>query len=201
MKAPQPGKVKTRLAAEIGDIGAVRAYRQMVDWQLDRLEDRFSIAVHYTPDNPDGLDLMKAWLGERFPLVPQGEGDLGDRLAEGTAHAFSEGAGAVVCLGGDCPYIDSTLLHAVSRGLERVDGVIGPALDGGYVLLASKAFHPELFRDIYWGTEQVYEQTLARARQAGLRLKALDPLEDVDDLAAWERARDHFCRADRPGTH
>ena len=74
----------------------------------------------------------------------------------------------VVLVGSDCPALDGAYLRQALLALEDAPLVLGPAEDGGYVLMGARAISPEVFRDISWGTEQVYSQTCDRLRRAGL---------------------------------
>jgi glycosyltransferase A (GT-A) superfamily protein (DUF2064 family) len=70
--------------------------------------------------------------------------------------------------------------------LDRVDVVLGPALDGGYYLVAAKAALPELFAGVPMGTGAVLAETIARAARRGRSVGLLPPLRDLDrveDLA------------------
>jgi hypothetical protein len=110
-------------------------------------------------------------------------------MAFALREAFERSPTWTVIIGGDCPYLTQSYLQAAFKGLGRSDVVVGPALDGGYVLLGSKRYHPELFEAVHWSTDRVLDKTMERASEAHLRVKLLDPLEDVDDLASWERAK------------
>jgi glycosyltransferase A (GT-A) superfamily protein (DUF2064 family) len=90
LKAPVPGKVKTRLANEVGKEEAVDVYRWLVENQLRNLPPHWRVRVAYDP--PNALKDFHAWLGTRLEYRPQGEGDLGDRLASAVNQAFLEGA-------------------------------------------------------------------------------------------------------------
>lgn len=189
LKAPIPGAVKTRLAAEIGEEAALEAYRSMAAFSVDRLRRHYPITVFVAPGTWDALDGMRAWLGPDLRYAPQVGGDFGERILNGFREAFAAGAPAAVALGGDCPRIDRLTLEAARKGLARADAVLAPAYDGGYCLLGMLKPHAALFERIDWGTEHVCDQTLERAGAAGLTTKLLDPMEDVDDAASWARAK------------
>jgi rSAM/selenodomain-associated transferase 1 len=188
LKAPRPGTVKTRLAASMGSDRATMVYRNLVERQLASLPSDWQVVIHYSPEN--AASEMEAWLSPLAPaatFVPQVGGDLGDRMAEAVAQDLRAGADAVVLLGGDCPLLDLGVLKTVESHLQSFDLVIGPATDGGYVLLGLKSLHRELFDGIAWSTSRVLEQTLAASTGAGLCMQLLPPLEDIDDWPALER--------------
>jgi rSAM/selenodomain-associated transferase 1 len=190
LKAPVPGKVKTRLAASLGADQACQIYRCMVERIVAEVPIHWLVEVHGAP--PGQLDLIAAWLGSRALYRPQCDGDLGTRLIHASEAAFSAGAESVVLLGGDCPWQSRAYFQASETALHEHDLVIGPAVDGGYTLLACKTLHRALFEGIAWSTPSVLRETLAGARSLGLRAALLDPLEDVDDDCAWQRARAEF---------
>lgn len=186
LKVPNAVAVKTRLARCIGEEEALNAYRKMVEYFLSRLPTEFPVEIYYTPAGAESQ--VCAWLGDQYNFYTQSNGDLGERLKSAWRESFERGAEALVLLGGDCPYIDRSVLEEVGKGLINHDFVIGPAFDGGYYLLAGKQFEPELFVDINWSTESVFRETLDRIKASGRSVTILKPLEDIDDLNSWRRA-------------
>ncbi len=197
-KAPDEGRVKTRLAATIGDASAVAVYRELgarVAATCRALPGaRFRRIVAFSP--ADARARTAAWLGDGFDWIPQADGDLGARLVAAFDAAFEDGATAACAIGTDCvgfgPEHLERALAIVGRG--EADVAIGPATDGGYWTIALAAPRPELFAGVAWSTERVLDQTLERARRAGLRVRLLETLTDVDrveDLAAAGLAEEH----------
>ena len=135
---------------------------------------------------------MRAWLGSLGPELvefrAQGPGDLGQRLTAATGAIFEAGAGAVIVIGGDCPYLDATQLRDAALALGKHDVVLGPARDGGYYLIALRRPEPAVFAGIAWSSPQVLAQTRERCASAGLSAAELVELEDVDDEGSWRRA-------------
>ncbi len=195
VKAPVPGRVKTRLAEGLGHTAAAKVYRRLGKRVVRQLEGgEYRVVIYYDP--PDSELSIRQWLGEspRLEYLPQPEGDLGRRLQ----HAFDWGfeRGDLVCVvGTDIPELDRNLVEAAFSVLEGPGehaAVIGPALDGGYYLLALSRPVPELFSAMPWSTDQVLEETMRRAQTLGLRVRSLTPLADVDraeDLAPDLRER------------
>jgi len=187
LKAPIPGIVKTRLARDIGPDAAVEAYRQLVAAQIAHVPRGWRAHVCFAPAAAE--EMMRAWLGAEFAYSPQVEGDLGDRLADMTRRHFSDGGGALLFVGGDCPSLTAERLDRAARALDACDVAFIPSLDGGYCLAGMNACHPEIFSRIAWSTGAVLRETLARCREHGLSVQVLElALEDVDDLASWQRA-------------
>lgn len=192
LKAPRPGRVKTRLAATLGDALALAVYRQLAERQVRALPRDWPAVICFAP--PGAAAEMTAWLA---PLAPpatvfraQATGDLGARLAAAGAAAFAGGATAVLLIGGDCPALDEPLLRTAAETLLQpgTDAVLGPAVDGGYVLLGLRAPAPGIFSGIDWSTARVLDQTRARLAAAGLRRRELPVLADLDDETDWRRA-------------
>ena len=198
-RAPEPGRVKTRLAREIGDAAAVQAYRELgaaVLGAAGRLGD-CDLMVAYTPADQEGR--MRAWLGPAPGYEPQLEGDLGARMLGAIAARFSAGAGKVLLIGTDCPEVDPALLETAFARLDRADAVLGPAADGGYYLVGMKRPIAELFQGIPWSSPATLSATLARAAAAGVSVALLDQRRDIDTAADWRAWRAVRGRASSPG--
>lgn len=138
----------------------------------------------YTP--AAGRRVLEQLLGPRR-LLPQGPGDLGERLAR-VFEQLCGGGRPVLAVGSDCPGLTVARILSAAAALGRVDLVLGPALDGGYYLIGLRRPRPELFRDVPWSTPQVLEVTRSRAEAAGLTVELLDPARDLDtpeDLYEW----------------
>ncbi|RME38219.1 MAG: glycosyltransferase [Planctomycetota bacterium] len=121
---------------------------------------------------------------------PQGEGDLGRRLRNGSDRAWAEGAAGVILLGADSPTLPPSFLDATLRRLNRYDAIFGPCEDGGYYLLASRRPCEALFDHIDWGGSEVADQTRRRAKEAKLKLHELPywyDLDRFDDLRLAKR--------------
>jgi rSAM/selenodomain-associated transferase 1 len=192
LKAPRPGSVKTRLAASTGPEQAVRIYRTLVEHQIGEIPSDWSVAIHYDPAG--AREEMEAWLGplRKLRFHPQPDGDLGARLTAAVRTGLSPGTSPVLLLGGDCPTLLSPNLREAVDAAQQEDVVIAPAIDGGYVLLATKILHPALFTGIPWSTDQVLRLTCQQARAAGLSVRLLDTHEDIDDGTSWSRWRHLF---------
>lgn len=183
LKAPVPGLVKTRLAADIGNVAACEAYRALVERQLVEIPPDWNIHIFYTAADADHA--FRQWLGADLTLSPQPDGDLGDRQEAAVVGCLPD---SVALIGGDCPYLSTSILKAVEAGLDSHDLSVVPAVDGGYVTLAMKQWYPGLFANITWSTETVAHQLSANAYALGASLQTLAPLEDVDTIHEWQRA-------------
>lgn len=186
-RAPQAGRVKRRLAAEIGTQEAVRFYRALLGRQIAELakDRRWIVWLFVTPDT--ALDHV-AWRG-RVPAGrrrPQGAGDLGRRMK---LPFRSLPPGPVVLVGSDIPKLAP---HHIARAFALLgahDLVFGPASDGGFWLIGAKRLQPlprELFAGVRWSTPTVLTDTLA-GLPCNTSVALADTLDDVDDAAAYRR--------------
>ena len=183
-KAPELGKIKTRLARQIGDQKALEAYTQLLRHLTHQLRRRTDVEVRITPDL--ALDSLKGLIPQGWKVSPQGEGDLGTRLTHAFQEAFTEGCTKVAAIGSDCPYITSHDIDTAWQSLAQKDVCVGPATDGGYWLIGLRAMQPQIFNDIPWSTQEVLAQTLLKCRQNSLSISLLNILSDVDERADWE---------------
>ena len=190
---PETGKTKTRLVSALGEEGAASLQKEMTEFTLNwakplRKNHPVSLRVHYDGGTPL---LMQAWLGNDLSYHPQGEGDLGLRMAEAFRISFQSGATRTVLIGTDCPDLSSQHVLKAFEALDENDLVLGPTADGGYCLIGMRRETPPVFKAISWGTPEVLEQTHRIARTLGLRVLFLDPVQDVDrpeDLHVWQKA-------------
>ena len=193
LKYPEPGAVKTRLVPLLGAETAAGLYRALCEEVLRTTVPRpgeYERLVFFSP--PGAAEAVRAWLpGVR--LLPQSGGDLGARMAAAFARAFGRGAERAAIVGTDSPAVSRETVAGALDALDGADVVVGPAEDGGYYLLALRQPRPELFDGMAWSTPAVLEATLARAGEAGLRVRQIARLRDVDlpgDLRAeWPRVR------------
>ncbi len=174
-KYPEPGQTKTRLIPALGAIGAAMLHRQLGAMTVAKLA-KFSPEIHYAGGSES---LMQQWLGE-FQFIPQGEGDLGDRMSQAFAYGFQSGCDRIVMIGTDCPAIDSPLIQTAFVALLQNDLVLGPARDGGYYLIGLRSDYPSLFNGIIWSTATVLSETLTLADHYQISYELLPMLSDID---------------------
>jgi rSAM/selenodomain-associated transferase 2/rSAM/selenodomain-associated transferase 1 len=187
-KAPVPGRVKTRLAVDVGDEEAARIYSRLGKTVVDQVKTgSYRTVICFDP--PTAGDAIGSWLGtEGLSFAPQSEGELGSRMEKAVEEALRT-ARKVVVVGTDAPDVTRGVAEEAFGKLDGADLVLGPATDGGYYLIGMKGLIPGLFEGIPWSTPEVLEATLDRARALGLRVELLSPLQDVDTLEDWERLK------------
>lgn len=183
---PSLGRVKTRLAAGIGDSAALAFHRTILE-RTCRIAARlpWRIELHVTPNAT--ARLRRIWPRFRgIQPIAQGNGDLGARMSR----AFARSRGPMLLVGCDIPEMTAGHLRSAALLLGSCDAVFGPARDGGFWLvgfrdgrLASKAF-----AGVRWSSGHTLADCLANLR--GRRTAFADILDDVDDQSdflAWRR--------------
>lgn len=181
IKAPVRGRVKTRLAAVLGDDVALELYRNFVLDILDTIgKAGHPCSLCYFPF--DAGSTVIRWLGEQHDYLAQEGHDLGERMATAFQTLFSRDISRVCLIGSDLPDLPLDIFKEAFDALQTNDAVIGPATDGGYYLIGfrKETFLPDVFRDIPWGTSAVQEKTSRIFKQAGSRVHLLPHWSDVD---------------------
>jgi len=188
VKSPETGRVKSRLAADIGEQKARRLYRCFVEDLLDSLDKgNYCLKIFFHP--PDQQNVLAKWLGHHRCYEPQRGDDLGGRMRNAFEKCFSEGFEAAILVGGDIPDMTGEIVTEGFAALKSGDAVIGPSHDGGYYLIGfqSGTFVPEVFTGICWGADGVLKSTREILENKGLRLSFLPLWRDIDtyeDLTA-----------------
>lgn len=183
-RAPRLGAVKSRLAATLGDAAALMIYRQTAELALTAARaSGLRTTVAFTP--PDAEAEMRVWLGSELAYAPQSGGDLGHRMATAIARERAGGARAIVVVGTDCPGLTADHIGSAVAMLHDADVVYGPAVDGGYYLVATRAPHAALFDAVPWSSPETLAVSRQRASDAGLRVTLLPELRDVDTEDDW----------------
>ena len=186
----QPGTVKTRLAASIGNEAAAALHRHFVQALLDRFQniaDRH-ILCFAPADSADSFGQLNLGC---WTLEPQAAGDLGSRMQ----HYFSAALAVpdsprIVLIGSDSPDLPLEYLAEAFDKLYDVPVVLGPTDDGGYYLIGLSDKVPPIFDNIPWSTPEVWPQTIARLTSAKIHYHTLPQWYDVDDLAGLRRLHD-----------
>lgn len=184
VKYPEPGRVKTRLAAAVGPEQAAVIYRRLAEAVFAKLPRDVDVRVLFDP--PDCEAEFTSWLGA-WTFERQADGDLGVRLATAFAEAFARGYHQVAAIGTDCIELDAETFRETWAALEAHELVLGPSEDGGYYLIALSHPAVALFAGVAWSTERVFAETLERATAAQLRVHLLPDAHDVDTEDDWRR--------------
>ncbi|MDQ3283414.1 MAG: TIGR04282 family arsenosugar biosynthesis glycosyltransferase [Acidobacteriota bacterium] len=191
-RLPERGRVKTRLAAEIGDDRALAVYEAMLRDLIANIgesspETEIEFLWPPTP-NANGEVLRRAF-GTHSTAMQTGEG-LGDRLAMAISERFFfHRTQKIVVIGADDPSLDRTLIDHAFALLNSCEYVLGPAADGGYYLIGCRAlaYDSSVFQDIAWGTSTVLASTLQKIATLERTVALLPERYDIDTAADLAR--------------
>jgi len=184
-KAPVPGQVKTRLGASIGhELAAALAAAALLDTLAacrSAFDDCYLALDGSFSDAVEGSALAAAT--SDWHVFPQTTGELGTRLAHAHELVARSGPGAVVQVGMDTPQLTASQLRTIAAGAQRGTAVLGPALDGGWWVLALEdASAGRVLVGVPMSTPQTYQHTRAALRGAGLDVVPGEQLRDIDTV-------------------
>ena len=189
-RAPVAGQVKTRLIPALGAHGACQLHCVLVTQVLNQLlATQLATTVLYS-DDPHATALRQvcepvfARHGQQAMLFAQRGAQLGERMANAISDQLEAADSLiekVILVGSDCVGLDRDYLWQAIAALDKgSDVVLGPAEDGGYVLIGMSRFYPALFEGIDWGSDQVLAQSLAVVEREGLSATQLAVRADID---------------------
>jgi len=203
LKAPVAGQVKTRLVPPLSPKDAARLYTCFIldtFHRMNTLPD-IDIIAAFTPQKL--AHRVRKVVPPQIPLIPQKGKDLGERLHNVFSRLFFVGYEKVAIIGSDSPDLPIEYIEkSFSLLNKKTTLVLGPAEDGGYYLIAMSnllsplwtdlksvpkkggmgGFAGEIFQDIPWSANTVFEKTIEKAKRAGLKTAVLPKWYDVDDI-------------------
>ena len=175
---PEIGKVKTRLAATLGDSSALAIYLYIAAHTKLITENLpLDKAVFYSRH----IDTEDNWKNGVYKKYVQTGTDLGERMSDAFSKGFRSGYESICIIGTDCYDLTSEIIEEAFVRLQTHDVVVGPDADGGYYLLGMKKHYQAFFADKPWSTHLVCEATLKDIKTLGLKYFMLPKLTDVDD--------------------
>lgn len=176
-KNPQKGNVKTRIAATLGDDKALQIYKKLI-------VHTHSIVVNLKIDTyifySDAIIKNDIWSEKVFFKMLQNGATLGEKMADAFSVVFAKKYDSVCIIGSDCYELNPAIIENAFVKLQSVDCVIGPAFDGGYYLLGTNAYNGQLFQNIQWSTDTVFDNTLAICTTLNITTDLTVKLNDVD---------------------
>ena len=178
LKNPELGKVKTRLAQQIGEDEALAVFFKLIH-QTREVTNRLTRdkVVYYSRF----VDMDDGWSNDEYQKALQQGGSVGERMDHAITEVLDQGYSKVVLIGTDIYGLTPDILEKAFDILDQKDVVIGPARDGGYYLIGMKKPYPELFDLEYWSTPNVFSETIRRIESAGLTYGKTSLLKDVDE--------------------
>ena len=195
-RLPELGRVKTRLAADLGDERALAVYESMLRDLIASIgesteETQIELLWPPTP-GATGAALRRAFA--QHAVAMQTGVDLSDRLSMAFSERFFfHRTEKIIAIGADDPTLPRQLIDHAFALLDSCEWVVGPAADGGYYLIGCRAgaFDPEVFQGIEWGTASVLEATIAKIARSERTVALLPERYDIDtaeDLQRYARA-------------
>nr|WP_041250431.1 TIGR04282 family arsenosugar biosynthesis glycosyltransferase [Christiangramia forsetii] len=187
-KNPVAGKVKTRLAKDLGNEKALEIYKFLLDHSA-KFTSSVNAAkqVHYS----DSVNNNDIWNNEMYSKKKQFGEDLGERMLNAFKNGFEENYKKIIVIGSDMYDIDSNDIENAFEELENHEYVIGPAEDGGYYLFGMKSLNSDVFKDKEWGTSSVLKDTLKDLSNEDVKLlesrNDVDLLDDIKDHPAFQK--------------
>ncbi len=187
-REPRPGEVKTRMQPTLSAEQACALHCDLLLWTCQCLCQA-------------GLADVELWIAgaDDYPVFArckdlgvtelrrQRGASLGDRMYTAMADGLARYR-KVILVGSDCPAIDRGYLATAVAALDDRPLVLGPAKDGGYVLIGATDIQASLFEGISWGSARVFSETVDRIIKLGVNWFKLKPLADIDrpeDLPHW----------------
>lgn len=180
VKAPERGKVKSRLSPVLEEACILTLYEAFVADILETIgKTAYPFRLAFTPGDQEAAVVRCFGGAERFA---QEGADLGERMKNAFGRCFADGFDAVVLIGSDIPDLPAEALEEAFAALDRHGAVIGPTADGGYCLIGFRrdAFVPGVFDGVPWSTRRTLDVTLEKFRRAKTAVRRLPTRRDVD---------------------
>ncbi len=176
---PRPGCIKTRLAANIGNVPAAHWYRQNCRRVIRQTADpRWQTLLAVTPDDATG---NYSFWPPHLARLPQGTGNLGARLRRVFLHLPPD---PVIVIGSDIPEASADAVQHAFSLLDPRGAVFGPSPDGGYWLVGiggQLRNRVSLFKDVRWSSPHALTDSIKSL--AGAPVRFARELRDVDTVA------------------
>jgi rSAM/selenodomain-associated transferase 1 len=194
-KWPVLGNVKTRLAHDIGDEKALQVHKDLMDVVLEKLmlaqfegiECDVQLWLNEIPENKAGmLEVINKTSANNIQFKLQKGDNLGNKMANAIVTSLQYYS-KVIIVGSDCPNISTDTLAKARDALNKTDVVLGPAEDGGYVLIGASNFNESIFNNVAWGQGKVFDKTVENMNTFNFSYSLLAQSWDVDDLVDYER--------------
>jgi rSAM/selenodomain-associated transferase 1 len=185
---PELGKVKTRLAATIGNEDALAIYITLLEHTKKvALETNYDKRVLYSEE----INTSDMWDSHFFQKKLQVGSDLGARMQNAFQEGFNDGYEKIIIVGSDLITLESADIIEAIKKLDNNDIVIGPAEDGGYYLLGMKQIPASLFKDKNWGTDSVLKDTLRDISSLTYHLlqekNDIDTYDDIKNISIFKQ--------------
>ena len=191
-RLPERGKVKTRLAADLGADRTLAVYESMLRElrrSIGTSSEETEIEFLWPPTPAANGESLRRAFGEHAKAMQTGA-TLGDRLSMAFSERFFfHRTEKIIAIGVDDPLLPRELIDHAFALLDSCEYVVGPAQDGGYYLFGCRAlsFEPEVFQGIEWGTSRVLGETVRRVFATERTCALLPERFDIDTAGDLER--------------
>jgi len=176
---PELGKVKSRLAKDIGAIKALEIYKELLGHTRDiSIDLKVDKCVYYS----EKIIENDIWDKEQYAKKIQKGKNLGERMHNAFLDGFENGYTNIVIIGSDIYDLEQKHLEDAFEKLKSNTTVIGPSEDGGYYLLGMKKLLPEVFQNKEWGTATVLNSTLLNLNKEYYQLELLNDIDVITDI-------------------
>jgi len=187
-REPRAGAVKTRMQPALSARQACSLHSDLLLWTCRSLcEAKLADVELWIAGGRDHAVFERCETLGITTLYSQRGADLGERMASAMADGLARYR-KVILVGSDCPAIDSDYLQKAIAALDTQPLVLGPASDGGYVLIGATRIQAAIFAGVSWGSSQVFTETVQRIVEEGSGWCQLSTLSDIDrpeDLPQW----------------
>lgn len=199
LRAPEEGRVKTRLSKCLNPAFVLALYRGFVGDTLDALNAFEDKILYFWP--PGKEKMLENWLGSGCVFSCQRGEDIGQRMANAFQDIFKKGYTRAILIGVDIPELGHDVIELAFKALQTRDAVIGPSADGGYYLIGfqKKSFSKDIFDDIDWSTEKVLNQSVRAMSRLSIQYELLPELSDIDTPEDLKALSDRVRKGGRAG--
>ena len=190
IRNPELGKVKTRLAASIGNENALEIYKFLLSHTKNvLLHCNAKSRVLYSEE----INTNDNWDNDFFEKSLQKGNNLGEKMKNAFLDGFDSGYEKIVIIGSDLYDLESTDIETAFEKLENNDVVIGPAEDGGYYLLGLNKIPDTIFENKNWSTESVFKDTIKDIKHLKYEvLKTKNDIDKVEDIMNIEEFKQYL---------
>lgn len=187
---PEKGKVKTRLAKDVGEDAALEIYKFLLDHTVVITKDLETDKRVYYSEKIHHEDI---WDEKIYSKFQQKGKDLGERMKNAFAEGFEAGYRHIIIIGSDMYDLSAVELDEAFTALRNKEFVMGPAKDGGYYLLGMRSLEESLFIDKEWGTSSVLQSSLDDMRERNFELLSMkNDVDHYDDIKGHENFQQFF---------
>ena len=188
-KAPIEGYCKTRLIPSLGNKETAQFHMDMVRNTIATAKTIKDVDVQLWCTPSQQHVFFQKLAKENALILHDQDGETLGCIMKNAAQHAADIYTNIIQIGTDCPYIDSNYINSsVAKLNDNNHAVIGPAYDGGYVLLAINHYYPEIYDEINWGTNVVLQQLERNLQKLNIQYSKLVSLNDIDTFDDYKRA-------------